>query len=106
MSKSTLDKKQAVEAVKLWSKSKGIKLTSEPTHIYPRAYVIAKIRNSELIVAAPWMDAEPQCVTDAKANPVIKTGDFDEGLKPGDWCILAYITYQNIGTIVAIPVYY
>ena len=72
-------------------------------HIYPRAYVVAKIAPRCLVVAMPECDAEPQVRGQfwTGCNWVRR---FDDSLKAGDWCSVAYLCLDGCQEEIAIPV--
>lgn len=74
------------------------------SHISPTCYVIGFAAPGCLIIARPWMDAEPQVRDFQKSNPLDIVRNFDRSLKPGDWCIAAYVSTDGCGESYAIPV--
>jgi hypothetical protein len=102
-----MDKKlneKTTKAVKKWCRKKKLKVTGEPRHIHPRAYVIGHAAPRCLVVAVPWPDSEPQCRESDKANPLTTLHTFDDTLKAGDWCATAYVCHGDVQETVAIHV--
>lgn len=95
---------KVVKAIKKWCRAQKLKLTTEPCHIHPRAYVIGYSAPQRLIVAVPWTDSEPQCRNLDRENPLATIHTFDETLKPGDWCSTAYVCHGGVYQTVAIHV--
>ncbi len=95
---------RAANAIKKWCQAKKLKLIRPPNHIHPRAYVIGKAAPGCLVVAAPWVDSEPQCQEFDKANPLTTIHRFDASLKAGDWCTTAYVCHGGTQETIAIPV--
>ncbi len=99
-----MTKSETIKAVKAWCKNKGLKLIKQPLHVYPMAYVVGYAAPRCLIVAAPWMDSEPHLQEFDKENPLTTVHLFDDSLKPGDWCSMAYVCYHDSSQQVAIPI--
>jgi hypothetical protein len=72
-------------------------------HIYPRCYVLSRAAASCLLVACPPQDGEPHI---KKMNKVGDNGTiircFDDSLKAGDWCSVAYVSSAASGESVAV----
>lgn len=86
--------KATVKAIREWCKGEGIKPVKSLCHIYPRVYVLGRPTSSCLLIACPPVDSEPQI----KKSQKIFKGDgthlihkFDDSLKSGDWCSVAYV---------------
>ena len=94
--------REALRLVKAWCQKQKIVLASNPRHIQPRAYVVGYAAPQCLIVAEPWMDAEPHMRDFTRANPLQTVRRFDKALKAGDWCITAYVTTISSGEVVAV----
>lgn len=80
-----------------WDEARGV------SHIYPRAYVLAKLAPQCVILAIPECDAEPQL-----QGPTYFGFQwcrrFDDSLVTGGWCSVAYLSTDGCGEHVAIPV--
>lgn len=93
--------KQAIIAWCNKNHYKPIKLS----HIYTRAYIIARPAHCCIIVARPPVDAKPQI---KKLQSKLSEDNtemchvFDKSLKAGDWCSMAYVSTANSGEPVAI----
>lgn len=91
-------------AVKRWCKKQGIKLTCEPCHIHPRAYVVGEASPQMLIVSIPWVDSEKQCMEWDKKYTLVQVREYHVGLIAGDWCSTAYVCDESGNQqTVAIP---
>lgn len=73
-------------------------------HIRPTSYVIGHAAPHCLIVVTPWMEAEPHMRDWDRQHPLQTITTFDQALKAGDWCIVAYVATKHGGENVAIPV--
>jgi hypothetical protein len=71
-------------------------------HVHPRCYVIGHAGPLCLIVAHPWKDSDPHLAEFDRANPLQHVYKFDNTLKAGDWCAMAYYTAPGIGQHVAV----
>lgn len=77
-------------------------------HIYPRAYVLSRCAPSCLLIACPPQDAEQQIKGLNKLDGYknVDGGEicrlFDDSLKAGDWCSVAYVSSAGIGETVAV----
>ncbi len=110
MTKATRD---AIAAVRAWCDAKGIKLTSRPSHVFPRAYVVkvshwtnvSGRRVPCLKIACPIIDAEPHMQRHDNHRPFTRVDgpDVDKSLKAGDWCVCAYICEVGNQRNVAVP---
>lgn len=74
------------------------------SHIYPRAYVLARPASGCLVVACPPSDAEPQIKNGPWRGDGSKTvRTFDDRLMAGDWCSVAYVMSAcGIGEPIAV----
>ena len=99
---STKLHKDAVAAVEAWCKKKKWKLISKPRHVHPQAYVVGYAASKCLIVSKCWADSEPQMKERDKKYPLEIVHEFDDSLRPGDWCIVAYVSTVSFGQPVAI----
>jgi hypothetical protein len=98
--------REAVSAIKAWLKKTrtNIKL-SGIRHIHPRAYVVGYAASQCLIVSTCWTDSEPHLRQSTKEFPLKIIHEFDESLKPGDWCITGYCSFKHMGSWpVAVPI--
>lgn len=96
--------KEAVAAVEAWCKEKKWKLISKPRHVHPQAYVIGYAASKCLVISKCWADSEPQMKDWDKQYPLGLLHEFDASLRPGDWCIVAYVSTVGFGQSVAIPI--
>ncbi len=96
--------KEAVAAVEAWCKKKNWKLINKPRHVHPQAYVVGHAASSCLIVSKCWADSEPQTREWNKKYPLELVREFDDSLRAGDWCIVAYVSTVSFGQPVAIPI--
>lgn len=74
-------------------------------HIYPRAYVLGRAAPMCLLVACPPQDAEPHMkelkkMREFDGSTTLMT--FDDSLKAGDWCSVAYVSSPGIGESIAV----
>lgn len=72
-------------------------------HIYPRAYVVCRPAACCIVVACPPSDREPhlrKMALNGDNSEIIR--NFDDDLKAGDWCSVAYVTTKTSGTHVAV----
>lgn len=95
---------QAAKAVIAWCDERKINLIRKPAHVHPRSYVVGKAAPGCLMVALCWADGESHMREFEKANPLKTVYKFDESLRAGDWCILAYVNTATSGERVAIPI--
>lgn len=74
-------------------------------HIYPRGYIVAKPGASCIVVALPLKDSDP-LIRNLGSNRSCDNSNiircFDESLKTGDWCSVAYVTHGSCGESVAV----
>jgi len=103
---TTKQYREAVAAIEAWCKKrKNLKLTQKPRHVHPRAYVVGYAASKCLIVARCWADSEPHLKNWDKQYPLHTINEFDESLKPGDWCITGYGSFEHRGGwAVAVPI--
>jgi hypothetical protein len=71
-------------------------------HVFPLAYVIGYAAPRCLVVAVPWFDSEPQCADFDRAHPLKTLRRFEDTLRPGDWCHVAYVAVKSGGESVAV----
>lgn len=95
---------EARAAVMQWCRARQMKLVSRIRHVHPRAYVIGRASPNCLVVAVPWMDAEPQMQAFTRDNGLTTFSDFDSSLKAGSWCITAYVRTATSGMRIAIAI--
>ena len=95
--------KEAVAAVEAWCKKRKWKLISKPRHVHPQAYVVGYAAPKCLIVSQCWADSEPQMKEWDKKYPLETVHEFDEALRAGDWCVVAYVCTNSFQQQVAIP---
>lgn len=103
---TTKQYREAVAAIEAWCKKrKNLRLTQKPRHVHPRAYVVGYAASKCLIVARCWADSEPHLKQWDKQYPLQTINEFDESLKPGDWCITGYGSFEHRGGwSVAVPI--
>lgn len=94
-------KKAAADAVRAWCKKQGVP-AKQVRHIFPRAYVIGRAAPLCLVVTCPWQDAEPQCKSFCRSNPLAVLHTFDPALDAGMWCALAYVVREGCSETVAV----
>ena len=99
-----MSKRAVAAAIQAWCEKRGKKLTRRPCHIFPQAYVVGYAAPGCLVVAVPWMDAEPQVQDFDRANPLKIIRRFDGQLRAGNWCSVAYVCCEGCQELVAIPV--
>jgi len=104
MKDNTVRMKKARAAVTAWCAKKKIALRSPPRHVHPACYVVGLAAPGCLVVAAPWMDSEPQCVDFDRQSPLKTIHLFDASLKAGDWCITAYVQTMGTGEPCAVKI--
>lgn len=93
-------------AIRKWCEAQGLTVKKLGI-IYPRAYVVARPAPLCLIIARPpmdntvpyWRELNRGHVSDGSAT----CHTFDEDLKVGDWCSIAYVLTEEWGGHVAIP---
>ena len=89
------------KAIKLWCKKNKLQVKSI-RHIYPRAYLLAKLASACILVSTPYQDAEKH-MRDKEYSSYNTINYFESTLQVGDWCGVAYICMDGIQTNVAIP---
>ena len=97
--------KQEFEARQLignWLAKNKIKPTHKLRHVHPRCYVVGYAAPMCLIVAAPWIDSESNLKDFDKRNPMTMVYKFDQNLKTGDWCAIAYYCADGIQETCAV----
>ena len=100
----TTSSRKAKAAIAAWTaKTKRTRVLGV-RHIHPRAYVVARLAESCLLVAVPWIDAEPQIMESCKKFGCQWITVFDHALKAGDWCAVGYVSTDGCGESVAIRV--
>lgn len=75
------------------------------SHIYPRAYCIAKPAPMCAVFVTPWMDAEPQVRKQEYSSSHTVVHGSIENVKVGDWCSIAYVLTPGMGTqwVIGMP---
>jgi hypothetical protein len=96
--------REASAAVEAWCKFNKIKLIRKPSHVHPRSYVVGLAAPACMIVAECWADSEPQMKDFNRKHPLRTVHRFERSLKPGDWCITAYVCTDNWQECVAIKI--
>jgi hypothetical protein len=72
-------------------------------HIHPRCYVLSRAASACLLVACPPCDDEPQLKNIPKhGDGGISVNVFDDSLKAGDWCSVAYVVRSGSCQNVAV----
>lgn len=99
--------KKTAKAIREFFGKKNRVTVHKISHIYPRAYVLARPASNCIIVACPPQDAEPHLkqVRTIVASP--EDGSravyvFDKSLKAGDWCSVAYVVTETTQECVAV----
>jgi len=85
-----------------WVKDQGMKLhgSKSVSHIFPRAYCIAKPSPCCALFVKPWMDAEPLVRNkNDSSSDIVREGVND--VQVGDWCALAYVVRSGLQRTVA-----
>jgi hypothetical protein len=99
-----MSKKARKEAVTKWyERQHRGKAVLSVSHIN-FGYVIGYAAPGCLIVAVPWMTAEPLVREWDRDNPLKIFHTFDPALRAGDWCISAYVRREGCGEPVAISI--
>lgn len=94
--------RRAKAAIAAWVvESKGTAVLNV-CHVQPRGYVVARLAESCLLVATPWLESEPQVREAHKRFGFEWVREFDRSLATGDWCSLAYVSTEGCGEQVAI----
>lgn len=75
-------------------------------HIYSMSYVIGYAAPGCIVVSNCWCQSEPQNQDFTRTSPLDVIRTFDNSLKPGDWCISAYVIYETMTDTVAVPIPY
>lgn len=97
-------KREAKATIRKWCQKNIDRKVESITHISPGCFVIGYAAPGALIVARPWMDSEPQCKAFDKNNPYTVAHEFDRSLKPGDWCLMAYLRAGSCGWLIAVAI--
>jgi hypothetical protein len=100
----THDQKKAREKILKWCRKRGMRPVRGVRHVYPVAYVVGYAAERALIVARPWIYAEPHMRERDEMFPFDIIHTFDDALMPGQWCMTAYVSTATSGETVAIPV--
>ena len=75
-----------------------IPLAKSVSHIYPRAYCLAKPAPCCAVFATPWFDSEPQIrQKQFSAYEIVHQGVAK--VKAGDWCSIAYVSTPGCGQL-------
>jgi hypothetical protein len=95
-----------IAAIIDWCERHGDPVTFKPCHIYPRAYVLGRATSQCLLVSLPPLDRDPQIqqvrnIMNSDGSTVIHV--FDDTLRAGDWCSVAYALQSGGGGLIAIP---
>ena len=90
-------------AIAAWVQKRGDVVVAI-RHVQPRGYVVARLAESCLLVATPWVDAEPHMRERHKRLGVEWVHVFESSLSTGDWCSVAYVSTPDRGQPVAIQV--
>jgi hypothetical protein len=98
--------RETIRAIKAWCGINGDPAPGKVGHVYPRAYVLGRSASLCLLVSIPPVDTAPQIqqarvVMDADGSTVIHV--FDDTLRAGDWCSVAYALQSGGGGLIAIP---
>jgi len=88
------------EIARVKAQAMKIRGAKSVSHIFPRAYCIAKPAPLCAVFVKPWMDAEAQIRMEKySASDVIHEGAED--VRVGDWCALAYVACDGHQRTVA-----
>ena len=96
------------KAILAFMKKETSRVVTGVRHIYPRAYVLSRCAPSCLLIACPPQDAEPQIKNLHKADSfkLVDGGTicrlFDDSLRAGDWCSVAYVSSGSASETVAV----
>ena len=98
--------KIARQAIRDWCVTQGLEVKSIH-HVHPRAYVLGKAASHCLLIATPPMDATPtiqsaQALMGADGSQSAHL--FDDALRAGDWCSVAYVVMSGRQEQVAVRV--
>ncbi len=96
--------KRCKAAIIKWCKKNKTALIRSPRHIHPRAYVIGYAGPGCIVVASPWVDAEPMCKKFEKDNTLEIIRKFDKSITAGSWVTTSYVITKSAGEPIAIPV--
>jgi len=90
----TIYSKKTIADIK--RKAMKIKGALSVSHIYPRAYCIAKPAPGYAVFVTPFVDAEPQVRTEKySSSEGVRAGAYDVNV--GDWCSIAYVATAHCG---------
>ena len=101
---ATKQQRDACAAVQAWCAKKKIKLVGKPRHVHARSYVIGHAAPLCLVVSQCWTESEPHLQDFDRKHPLNIVHKFDDSLRPGDWCITAYISTSSACEDIAIPI--
>lgn len=90
--------KLTIKAIAEWCKSRNLKPVGKMRHIFPRAYVLGRSASRCILIATPPADAEPQVnrvneIMHADGSTAVNL--FDDSLRAGDWCSVAYVCFSG-----------
>ena len=99
-----MTQKQIKEKIISWCKKNEIKEREikKILHIHLHCYVVGFAAPMCLVVASPWIENAKHLKRFDKENPLNTINKFDDSLKPGGWCITAFICTQYRSFPVAI----
>jgi len=99
-----MTKKQIKEKIIALCDKNGIpkKDIKQILHIHLHCYVIGYAAPNCIIVATPWIESQDHLKEFDRKNPLNTINEFDKTLKPGDWCVTAYIATEAFGQHIAI----
>lgn len=92
-------------AIREWCEAQGYTV-KKICHVFPRGYVVARPAGLSLIIARPPMDDTEMLQfirNDIRRDGSTTCHTFDDSLKIGDWCSIAYVVTDEWGGHVAIP---
>lgn len=90
-------------AIREFMQRETSRIVQKVSHVYPRGYVLCRPAAACLIVALPIQDAEPHMKRlKQKGDNSTIVHLFDDELKAGDWCSLAYVSCGSTGEHVAV----
>jgi hypothetical protein len=99
-----MTQKQIKERIISWCKKNEIKEKEikKILHIHLHCFVVGFAAPACLVVARPWVESAEHLKRFDKENPLNTVNNFDNSLRPGDWCITAFICTQYRSFPIAI----
>ena len=75
---------------------KQVKNCLSVSHIFPRAFCVAKTAPGCAVFAIPWKDAEEQ-IRKPEYSSYETVYQNVRDVQPGDWCAIAYVSTPSSG---------